>query len=298
MEVRQLQLFLAVLDCASVTRAAERVNLTPGAVSLQLHSLAAELNTELFVRSGKRLAPTAAAWRLAERAREIINQLSLIVQDFEGGAMDDRHPFHFATGATALIHHLGKPLRKLRKQYPHLGIDIMVCPTEEMVAGLLDRRFDLALISLPYPSESLEVIPLFEEELLVLKPSLERISGWHVAPAEPAELAKAAFVLYPKRSNMRSMIDTFFKEIDVSPRVVMEADDTEALRKIVETGFGYSILPEFALHGLPRYFHPLRVKGHRLVRVQALAMARSPHRRALTDAVARFLQASLTIPKQ
>jgi len=41
MDVRQLQLFLAVLDCASVTRAAERVNLTPGAVSLQLHSLAA-----------------------------------------------------------------------------------------------------------------------------------------------------------------------------------------------------------------------------------------------------------------
>src|ERR1039458_7967302 len=36
MDVRQLQLFLAVLDCASVTRAAERVNLTPGAVSLQL----------------------------------------------------------------------------------------------------------------------------------------------------------------------------------------------------------------------------------------------------------------------
>ncbi|MFY9728780.1 MAG: LysR family transcriptional regulator, partial [Bryobacteraceae bacterium] len=104
MEVRQLQLFLAVLDCASVTRAAERVNLTPGAVSLQLHSLAAELNTELFVRTGKRLAPTAAAWRLAEHAREVLNQLHLIEQEFESDAMDDRHPFHFATGATTLIH--------------------------------------------------------------------------------------------------------------------------------------------------------------------------------------------------
>ena len=88
MDVRQLQLFLAVLDCASVTRAAERVNLTPGAVSLQLHSLAAELNTELFVRAGKRLAPTAAAWRLAERAREVLNQLHLIEREFESGAMD------------------------------------------------------------------------------------------------------------------------------------------------------------------------------------------------------------------
>ena len=97
---------------------------------------------------------------------------------------------------------------------------------------------------------------------------------------------------------MRSMIDGFFKEIEVAPRVVMEADDTEALKKLVETGFGYSILPEYALHGRPRYFHALRVKGRRLVRVQALAMARSPHRRALTDAVARFLQSSLSLPKQ
>lgn len=298
MEVRQLQLFLAVLDCASVTRAAERVNLTPGAVSLQLHSLAAELNTELFVRTGKRLVPTAAAWRLAEHAREVLNQLRLIEQEFESDAMDDRHPFHFATGATTLIHHLGRPLRKLRKHFPHLGIDIMVCPTEEMVSGLLDRRFDLALISLPYPNDNLETIPLFEEELLVLKPSLDRISGWHVATTEPAELAKASFVLYPRRSNMRSMIDGFFKEIEVVPRVVMEADDTEALKKLVETGFGYSILPEYALHGHPRYFHALRVKGRRLVRSQALAMARSPHRRALTDAVARFLQVTLSLPKR
>jgi len=298
MEVRQLQLFLAVLDCSSVTRAAERVNLTPGAVSLQLHSLAAELSTELFVRTGKNLSPTAAAWRLAEHAREVMNQLGLIEQEFESGAMDDRHPFHFATGATTLIHHLGRPLRKLRKHFPHLGIDIMVCPTEEMVAGLLDRRFDLALISLPYPNDNLETLPLFEEELLVLRPSPGRINGWHVATTEPAELAKASFVLYPKRSNMRSMIDVFFKEIGVAPRVVMEADDTEALKKLVETGFGYSILPEYALHGRPRYFQALRVKGRKLVRVQALAMARTPHRRSLTDAVARFLQASLSMPKK
>jgi DNA-binding transcriptional LysR family regulator len=115
---------------------------------------------------------------------------------------------------------------------------------------------------------------------------------------EPAELVKVPFVLYPKRSNMRSMIDGYFKEIGVTPRVMMEADDTEALKKLVETGFGYSVLPEYALHGRPHYFHALRVKDHRLIRVQALAMARTEHRRALTDAVARFLQTALTAPRK
>ena len=58
MDVRQLELFLAVMESSGVTRAAEKVYLSPGAVSVQIHSLADELKTDLFVRSGKRIVPT------------------------------------------------------------------------------------------------------------------------------------------------------------------------------------------------------------------------------------------------
>ena len=296
-EFHQLELFLAVIDCASVTRAAEKVNLSPGAVSLQLQHLAAELRTDLFVRSGKHIVPTPAALRLAEHARALAVQMRRIEQEFAGDPMSDRLPFQFATGATALIHQLGRPLRLLRKNFPQTSIGITVAPTEEMVAGLLQRRFDLALISLPFQSDDLDVIPLFEEELLVLKPSARRITGWRVGTMEPEELAGASLVLYPKRSNMRSMIDGFCRELNISPRVIMEADDTEAMKKLVETGFGYSILPEFALRGGPRFFQAFRVEGRRLARTQALAMAKSQHRRALTESIAHFLRDALTPQK-
>jgi DNA-binding transcriptional LysR family regulator len=93
------------------------------------------------------------------------------------------------------------------------------------------------------------------------------------------------------------MIDGFCRDLGVSPRVIMEADDTEAMKKLVETGFGYSILPEFALRGGPRFFQVFRVQGRRLARTQALAMARSQHRRALTDSIARFLKNALNPEK-
>lgn len=294
MEFRQLELFLAVLDCATVTKAAEKVNLTPGAVSLQLHHLAAELHTDLFVRSGKRLVPTPAALRLAERARAVMGHIDLIEREFQADPLNDDRPFHFATGATTLIHRLGRPLHKLRKAFPNISINITVVPTEQMVAGLLDRRFDLALISLPYNQiENLDVIPLFEEELLVLKPSAQRVKGWHVGTIQPAALAGASFVLYPSHSNMRYIIDGFLRELGVAPRVVMEADDTESMKKLVETGFGYSVLPEFALRGRSRYYQVYRVHGRKLIRTQALAMARTERRRALTDTIAQFLQSAL-----
>ena len=91
-------------------------------------------------------------------------------------------------------------------------------------------------------------------------------------------------------------IDRFFDELGLRPRVLMEASDTEAIKRMVESGFGYSILPEYALKGRNRFFQTLRVSGKRLVRRQALAMVDSGYPRTLTNSVAEFLRQSLATP--
>lgn len=293
MDIRQLELFLAVMECGSVTRAAERVYLSPGAVSLQLHNLATHLQTDLFVRTGKRFAPTPAAIRLAELAKAAVRQVRRIEQEFANDPNVDLRPFHLATGATTLIHRLGRPLRMLRKQYPRTPIQVTVSPTEEMVAGLLDRRFDLALISLPYDERNLTIFPLFDEELLILRPSVKVVRGSKVGFICPDELASAKFLLYPARSNMRTIIEHFFRELNIVPQIVMEADDTEVIKKLVESGFGYSILPKAALRGQPHFYHLFRVRERRIMRQQALAMMKSEYPRALTLSIANFLQSVL-----
>ena len=100
-------------------------------------------------------------------------------------------------------------------------------------------------------------------------------------------------MLYPKRSNVRLVIDHFFREIEVVPHVVMEADDTEAIKRLVESGFGNSILPEHALRGKAHFFQTYRVEGHKLTRSLALAMARTDYPRKLTESIAGFLKAQL-----
>jgi DNA-binding transcriptional LysR family regulator len=162
-----------------------------------------------------------------------------------------------------------------------------------MVAGLLDRRFDLALISLPVAEANLKIIPLFDEELLIVRPSSNKIGSGHVGSLRASELAGVPFLLYPKRSNVRFVIDGYFEEIGVTPHVVMEADDTEAIKRLVESGFGYSILPEHALRGRSHFFQTYRVAGHRLTRSLALAMANTECPRKLTESIASFLHSSL-----
>ena len=294
MDIHQLKLFLAVIDSPSMTRAAERVHLSPGAVSLQLHNLASELHTELFVRCGKRLIPTPAALRLAEHAKAVVKLMSQIQQEFENEPSEDVRPFHFATGVTTLIYQLGGPLRQLRKRFPNAELRVTVGVTEEIVAGLNERRFDLGLISLPVAENDLKIWPLFDEELLVLRPSPNSVRGDRIGSLRASELAGVPFLLYPTRSNVRRVIDRFFREINVTPRVVMEADDTEAIKRLVESGFGCSILPEHALHGRACYFQTFRVEGHRLTRSLALATAKTDSPRKLAELIAEFLQKILT----
>lgn len=295
MDIHQLRLFLAVIESPSMTRAAEKVCLSPGAVSLQLHNLAEELHTQLFIRDGKRLKPTPAALRLAEHASTLLRLTAQIKQEFETDETTDTRPFHFSTGVTTLIYQLGKPLRELRKKYPKADIRVTVNTTEETVQGIHERRFDLGLITLPVPEERLKIMPLFEEELLVLRHTNKPARGHQIGTLKPADLDGVPFLLYPSRSNLRQIIDRIFEEAGVTPRVVMEADDTEAIKRLVESGFGYSVLPEHALRKRSGSFlQTFRIEGHPMSRRLGLVMARTDYPRKLTEAIANSLSALLS----
>lgn len=290
MDVRQLESFLSVVDSPTMSRAAETLHLSTGAVSLQVRALSNELKVQLFSRSGRKLIPTPAGQRLAEHARAIILGMKQIREEFGDRPESDTRPFYLATGATTLIYRLRKPLKLLRKKYPHIDLHVTVLPTEEILAGLRERQFDLGLISLPIVDKSLNILPLFNEELLVLRPSSGLVRGHHIGVISASELQGVPLLLYPKQSNMRKLIDRFLEELGVQGRVIMEASDTEAIKGLVEAGFGYSLLPEYALKQSSKFFHAARISGHRLIRRQALAMPVTAQPRSLTQSVAVFLK--------
>ncbi len=288
-----MEVFLAVMEHSTVTRAAEILRVSPGAISLQLKALGQELRTPLFVRSGKRIVPTPHAFRLADHAREVMRKMGEIHRDFADTPTADSRPFRFATGATTLIYRLGPPLRSLRRKFPHADLHVTVGATEKTVEGLMERKFDLGLISLPWAQPDLTIMPLYQEELLIIRPAQTATNDRTVATIQIRELAEAPFLLYPHGSNMRDLMERYFRELGIAPRVIMEADDTEVIKRLVEYGFGYSILPQYALGGRGHRFQKLRVPGRRLIRQQALAMPKSEYPRALTTGIAEFLKSAL-----
>ena len=185
---------------------------------------------------------------------------------------------------------------RARARFPQSTIRVTVAPTEVTVRALLDGSCDLGLISLPVDNAALRIFPLFEEEMLFLRPGKPHRQSGPVKSIPAEQIAREPFLLYPTGSNMRAMIDGFLASIGLRPDIVMEADDTEAIKRLVESGFGYSILPGFALKDPEIHIEVFRVAGHRLIRRQALAMAETRFPRGLTLSIAEFLCKELATP--
>jgi LysR family transcriptional regulator for metE and metH len=81
LEIRHLQLVQAITSEGSVTRAADRLNVTQSALSHQLREIEDRLGTPLFLRVNRRLALAPAGERLLQSAQRVLDELRLVEED-------------------------------------------------------------------------------------------------------------------------------------------------------------------------------------------------------------------------
>ncbi|MGC2768804.1 MAG: LysR family transcriptional regulator [Candidatus Acidiferrum sp.] len=290
MELRQLETFRIVMATRSMTEAAKRVYLSPAAVSLQMKRLSDELGADLFTRIGNKLVPTSAATRMHQHLGLLLDTLHTIREDFPLDARCDSRPFVLGTGPTTLIYQLREPLSHLRKNFPQNEILVHVAPTQDIIYELEWKQIDLGIVSLPVEAPTVRLTPLFKEEMLVLMDA--RTAPKHGKSVSLRDLVNIPMILYSRGSSTRTLIDAMMLKHKLSLRVTMEADDTESIKKLVEAGFGASILPEKALHNSP-LIRTFRIQGEQLYREIAFATPVNAHPRRLTTVITDYLKKRL-----
>lgn len=197
LDVRLLQLLVAVVEAGSITGAAQALGVTQSAVSHQLDKLRAITGDALFVKSGRGIVATARAGELAMRARELLHQL----QGFaHAGAFD---PAHWQTTLTVAANDFQRdvllpPLvARLREAAP--GVSLRVVPSAiPSLEMLRDGACDLAIS--PRPPEGTDILQkrLFEDDYRVFYDPAVR-----AAPSSLADYLAAdhmTVVYEPRRS--------------------------------------------------------------------------------------------------
>ena len=248
--LRQLEVFVAVARCESVSRAAEMLSLSQSAVSTALGGFERQFNSQLIDRVGKtsrlnelgkQLLPNAV--ELLDRAREIED----LLQGKSGlGAIE--------IGATLTIGNYLATLivASFLQRHPESRIRLQVHNTATIVQQVARYELDLGLIEGDCHHPDLETQHWVEDELVVFC-----APHYHLAKAPQAitleKLATEPWIMRERGSATRETLDHAMRRHEKAGHAVplnirLELEHTEAIKRAVEFGLGIGCISRLALH--------------------------------------------------
>jgi DNA-binding transcriptional LysR family regulator len=239
----QLEALREVVALGSFSAAAQRLNLTQPAISLQVKQLEARLGVSLVERVGKRAFATAAGSDLLAHGRRLFDEAAaaLATARRHRGGVAGR--VRIGAGATACIYILPAALRELTVNYPDLEIIVTTGNSDEIIRAIDDNALDLALVTLPVRGDRLAVTPLLDDPLVAVLPP---------ASASPSRLRPGDFtgmplILYERGGTTSRIISAWFARAGSAAKPVMELGSAEAIKRLIGVGLGRSILPELSV---------------------------------------------------
>lgn len=239
-DLDNLKVFLAAVDHGSFSAAARALRRVPSAVSMAIANLEAELDLQLFDRSGREPRPTRHAAALVPQARLLVEQLQRL----------NNHALSLTQGlesslTIALVPELlaaapwSEALRLLAAEYPLLKVEVLAAPQADALNLLQSGRADLALVYERYGVEAHEAFEEVGEERLVAV----------VAPMHPlGERARHRQVRDDELLSERQVIvagrdsDQVDKRIAIS-RLQWRTDNPITALALVKAGLGWAWLP-------------------------------------------------------
>jgi LysR family transcriptional activator of glutamate synthase operon len=243
MELRQLRYLVALAEERNFTRAAAREHVAQPALSQQIRRLEDELGLAVVERTTRRAALTGAGELLVDRARRILAELDAAKTELDG--LRGVQTGHLSIGA---MHTMGPvdlslALAVFHKRHPDVELTVREQSSEEMAEMLRVDELDLAFLSVTERIEShgLGLLQLVSEELVVLLPRTHPLAPR--GEVQMADLANERFISFREGARLRELLVSAARQAGFEPRVTLESNESQRIRRLVAHELGVAILP-------------------------------------------------------
>ena len=286
--LRQLEIFLAVYDLASITAASQSLHLTQPTVSTQLKKLSEAIGMPLYERVGKGREFTDAGRALVATAREVLDsfeRLDMKLSDLRGLRAGTLRIAVVTTSKYFIPHLLGS----FCEQYPHVDLQFRVGNREQIIRRLHDGLDDLYVFSHPPEDEDIDVTDFLPNPLVAIAPLGHPLS--RRKRLSLADLAAEPFLMREAGSGTRHAIERHLAKHDARINVRMTIESNEAIKHAVMSGLGISILSEHTLtYGGNEGLVTLKIKQLPIESTWYLVRLRSRRLSLIAEAFLEYLQ--------
>jgi len=220
MELRHLRYFVALADCRSFTRAAERTHVTQSTLSHQIRQLEDELGQLLFDRIGRKVVTTEAGelfFAFASRALKEVDQgVAMLVP----GSSSLTGQVRIGATHTFNIGLIPECVALFLARHPTVQVRIEELAAEQVVAGVRGGTLDLGIAYRPSGPTDLWFEPLYNEEMVLVVGDRHPLAGRK--RIRMVELHQQRVVMLPSYFATRTMLDECFLASGAEPVVVAE----------------------------------------------------------------------------
>lgn len=240
MDTRLLRMFCEVARSGSLVGASRVLHLTASALSHGLKSLEAQLGCRLFERTGKKLLLNQAGEQLLAQIQAPLAALDTAEESLKRLGKWGQTRLRIGAAASACQHIVPGIIRDLRKACPTVQLQVESGDSPQMVTLLQQNRIDIALGVAPEADASLEIRPIFKDELLFTFSPSHPWATAHSIPRE--ELRTQPLILYQRSSLTARLVDQYFRDLDLVPSTIMEIANVEAIKELVKLNLGVAVL--------------------------------------------------------
>jgi DNA-binding transcriptional LysR family regulator len=237
--IRQLQIFSEAAQRLSFARVAERLHLSPAAVSFQIKQIESMTGFALFERVGKKVALTDAGEGLLVYAKIILqalhdaDQTLMALKGLTGGKVT----IGLVSTAKYIVPHM---LTRFQASYPAIAINLREGNRRQIIDTLIKGEIDLAIMGQPPEGADVLAEPFaLHPSVLIAVPS-HPLAGLTALP--PGVLAGELFVVREEGSGTRSLLERFFQTAGLSPRIAMTSSSNETIKQAVMAGMGLALI--------------------------------------------------------
>jgi len=242
---RQLRVFAEVARHSSMARAAEQLHLTPPAISMQIKEIESQVGLPLFDRHGRTVSLSTAGEYFLVHARRLLVALKDADDAMARFRKVEAGLLNLGLVSTAK-YFVPRLLTRFREEHPGVELRLRVGTNRDELAALLQRgEVDLAIMGRPPKEMATRAEPFAAHPHVFVAPPGHAIFG--LDQPSVAALAEWPMIVREPASGTRSLMDRFFADHHVQPRIAMEMSSNETIKQAVMAGMGLSFL---SLHTL------------------------------------------------
>jgi LysR family transcriptional regulator, carnitine catabolism transcriptional activator len=247
--LRQLRAFLAIAQEQSITRAADKLHLTPSALSMLIRSLETELSVRLFERTTRKLELTANGKAFLPTAEQVFELLNSALEKIRDSEASRAGSFKVATSPLLASEIMPQVIASFKARFPSIEVALIDVPVDAIADAVRQRNADFGICTAPdqdsFTLVDLAIEPLYKDKLMLAVPKdhvfAERDSvAW-------AELAKEPLVMLKVGSGLRRLAEQGLATSKTATKPAYEVGHVATAVGMVEAGLGLAPLPSYTL---------------------------------------------------